>query len=94
MSLKSVQNEVDTTPLEPNFHVIAAKDVVSNSNILSNLSAGLKTGGFLLSEEKLFEQNEAYFDKLGLILVGAQNTGDSVFVLLRKVRNHFETIYF
>ncbi|KAK6634166.1 hypothetical protein RUM44_004774 [Polyplax serrata] len=85
MSLKSVQNEVDTTPLEPNFHVIAAKDVVSNSNILSNLSAGLKTGGFLLSEEKLFEQNEAYFDKLGLILVGAQNTGDSVFVLLRKV---------
>lgn len=84
-SVKAVQCNIETSPLDPHYHVIVAKEITSQKEILNNASAGLKTGGFILSEEREYQPNDSLFDKLGLVLVAVQRTSECAYALLRKV---------
>lgn len=85
LNLKTIDKDVSTDPLDPNYHLIVGKEVSSRAEILHNVTAGLKTGGFILSEEKNFSQNDSLFEKLGLVTASVQKTSEFSYVLLRKV---------
>lgn len=85
MEVKVFQKEIKTTPLEPNYHIVIGANVLNDVAVLENLAAGLKAGGFLLSEESNWKQRDTSYQKLGLESVSVQPTEDTTFVLLRKV---------
>lgn len=86
LPVKAVQKEVDKTPLESNYHLIIGKELTSEPEVLNNVTSGVKTGGFVLSEEKNLNLNESLYEKVGLCVVSLQKTSESTFVLLRKVK--------
>lgn len=85
LEIKSLSKEIETTPLEPNYHLVIGANILSDVAVLENLAAGVKAGGFLLSEARKVAQNDTSYQKLGLELVSVQQTEDTTFVLLRKV---------
>ncbi|KAL0271260.1 UNVERIFIED_CONTAM: hypothetical protein PYX00_008407 [Menopon gallinae] len=84
LEIKSIVKNVAVTPLEQNYHLVIGKGLASNEALLANLAAGLKEGGFIMSEEKAFEDDDR-FERLGLCTASVQQGEECAFVLLRKV---------
>lgn len=84
LGIKSVVKNLTIAPLDQNYHLTIGKGLASDENLLKNLTAGLKEGGFVLSEEESFT-DDGRFERLGLYTTSVQQGEECAFVLLRKV---------
>nr|CAD7589404.1 unnamed protein product [Timema genevievae] len=84
LGMKFVNRDASSAPLDQNLHLVIGVDVLPQAiEVLDNLVASLKPGGFVLLEERITEEEDA-IHKSGLELVSKQQARDRVFLLLRK----------
>nr|CAD7446740.1 unnamed protein product [Timema bartmani] len=84
LGMKFVNRDASSAPLDQNLHLVIGVDVLPQAiEVLDNLVASLKPGGFVLLEERITEEEDAIY-KSGLELVSKQQARDRVFLLLRK----------
>lgn len=84
--VKAVQKDVTSNPIDQNIHIVVGHDVLSQKamNILENATNTLKPGGMLLLEEIYGDVDTAVIKQAGLIIIGKQNAGSKMYLLLRK----------
>ncbi|XP_012270411.1 fatty acid synthase [Orussus abietinus] len=95
LGVKAVARNVRTAPVGQELHLALAADVLMNESaeVLKNLAASVKNGGFLVLEETCYsDRQQKSLRETGLTFVGKQAALGKTYVLLKKLEERTEPI--